>query len=163
MEGQPLLQLFGGESARPRLEASQTRLQQLAEAEGLEMSAREMTYNSRLAQELGVWADEEGHGDAFHDLAYRAYFVDGKNIADVEVLVDLAEAAGLDPDRAREVIETRSHQAKVDADWERSRQDRVTGVPTFVAGGERVVGAQPYEVLEDLVLKAGAVRRADEP
>ncbi len=36
----------------------------------------------------------------------------------------------------------------------------MTGVPTFVAARYGVVGAQPYEVLEQLVAKAGAKRRA---
>jgi predicted DsbA family dithiol-disulfide isomerase len=36
----------------------------------------------------------------------------------------------------------------------------VTGVPTFVAERYGVVGAQPYEVLEQLMEKAGARRRA---
>jgi predicted DsbA family dithiol-disulfide isomerase len=39
----------------------------------------------------------------------------------------------------------------VDADWARSRALGVTGVPTFVIGRKAVVGAQPYEVLEQLV------------
>jgi predicted DsbA family dithiol-disulfide isomerase len=36
----------------------------------------------------------------------------------------------------------------------------VTGVPTFVAGGHGVVGAQPYEVLVKLLEQAGAQRRS---
>jgi predicted DsbA family dithiol-disulfide isomerase len=158
-EGRALLDLFGGEAARPRLEASRARLKARAQAEGLEMGEREMTYNSRLAQELGTWAEEQGRGSKFHDLAYRAYFVEGRNIGDVEVLLELAEAAELDADAARVVLTERTHRANVDADWARSRLAEVTGVPTFVAGGDRVVGAQPYEVLEELVLAAGARRR----
>ena len=52
---------------------------------------------------------------------------------------------------AREVIEKRTHKAAVDADWEKSRQYGVTGVPTYVFGDRGVVGAQPYEALEELV------------
>jgi predicted DsbA family dithiol-disulfide isomerase len=47
----------------------------------------------------------------------------------------------------------------VDRDWERSRALGITGVPTYVAGRQGVVGAQPYEVLVDLVTRAGARRR----
>ena len=63
----------------------------------------------------------------------------------------------LDPARqkafaARDVLEQRSFSEAVDADdWEKSRQYGVTGVPTFVAGGYGVVGAQPYEALEQLL------------
>jgi predicted DsbA family dithiol-disulfide isomerase len=43
----------------------------------------------------------------------------------------------------------------VDEDWKLARQYKITGVPTFVAGGYGVVGAQPYETLEELVREVG--------
>jgi predicted DsbA family dithiol-disulfide isomerase len=49
------------------------------------------------------------------------------------------------------VIEDRSFQSAIDADWAKSRQYQITGVPTFVAGGYGVVGAQPYETLAQLL------------
>ena len=49
------------------------------------------------------------------------------------------------------MLEKRSFKSAVDADWEKARDYGVTGVPTFVAGGRGVVGAQPYETLEELV------------
>ncbi|MND03450.1 DSBA-like thioredoxin domain protein [compost metagenome] len=72
----------------------------------------------------------------------------------MEVLVEIAASVGLPADGAREVLEKRTHQAAVDADWEKSRQYGVTGVPTFVIGRNGVVGAQPYEALEQLVQQA---------
>ena len=53
-------------------------------------------------------------------------------------------------------LERRTFRDAVDADWELSRRYGVTGVPTFVVGRQGVVGAQPYEVLEQLVLKEGS-------
>jgi len=67
--------------------------------------------------------------------------------------------AALPADAARAVIETRSHKAAVDADWEKSHAYGVTGVPTYVAGGHGVVGAQPYEALEALVKQARSAPR----
>jgi predicted DsbA family dithiol-disulfide isomerase len=123
----------------------------LMDEEGLPYGRRTHTYNSRLAQEVGKWADIQDGGEAIHDALYRAYFVDALNIGDPAVLVDVAVSVGLDGDAVREVVETRSFQAAVDADWEKSRRYGVTGVPTFVAGGYGVVGAQPYEHLAQLV------------
>lgn len=160
-EGMLLEDLFGGPSARPRIQASQQRLQALAKDEGLPMALRDRTYNSRLAQELGVWAEEQGRGAVYRDAAFRAYFVDGKNVASIPVLLDIASTAGLDRKAAETVITTRSHRAKVDAEWSESTRAGVTAVPTFEAGGRRVVGAQPFEVLEQLVVQAGAKRRAN--
>ena len=85
---------------------------------------------------------------------FRAYFVDGRNIGDPQTLVEIAASVGLPAGQASEVIEKRTCKAAVDADWARSRQYGVTGVPTFVAGGNGVAGAQPYEVLEQLVKAA---------
>ena len=129
-------------------------------AEGLPYGERTMTYNSRLAQEVGKWADTQPGGEVFHDAMFRAYFVATENISDPEVLVRQAEGAGLSGEAAREVIESRSFKAAVDADWKRSYQAGVTGVPTFVAGGYGLVGAQPYEMLEQLVVEAGKEAKA---
>jgi predicted DsbA family dithiol-disulfide isomerase len=123
-------------------------------AEGLPYGERTMTYNSRLAQELGKWADTQPGGEAIHDALFRAYFVEARDISRPAVLLDVAERVGLSVDAAREVLERRTFKDAVDADWELSREYGITGVPTFVAGRYGVVGAQPYEALEALVRRA---------
>jgi predicted DsbA family dithiol-disulfide isomerase len=152
-EGRSLEDLFAGRGYDiPKMQAQ---MRARMQAEGLPYGTRTMTYNSRLAQELAAWADTQPGGEAIHDAMFRAYFVDAKNIGDPDVLVEVAASVGLPPDQAREVIEKRTHQAEIDADWEKSRRYGVTGVPTFVIGNQGVVGAQPYEVLEQLVKQAG--------
>jgi predicted DsbA family dithiol-disulfide isomerase len=71
------------------------------------------------------------------------------------------ERLGLSVDGAREVLEKRTFEAAVDADWALSRQYGITGVPTFVVGHYGVVGAQPYEALEALVRKAGTASEGE--
>jgi predicted DsbA family dithiol-disulfide isomerase len=160
-EGTSLLELFGGgPQARARIEASQQRLKQLAAAEGLPMATRERTYNSRLCQELGVWAAEQGRGDAFRVAAYRAYFAEGKDISNPDVLTALAASVGLDAQAASTVITQRTYKDKVDAEWKRAYGSGVNAIPTFLAGGQTVVGAQPYEVLARLVEATGARKRS---
>ena len=165
--GQSLEDLFAGREGthgarmtRDDLAAMKARLVDVAKQQGLPYGDRTMTYNSRLAQELGKWADGQDGGEAMHDALFRAYFVDGIDISDVEALIELAGKLDLDVAEAREVLETRRFRDAVDRDWRRSRDLGVTGVPTFVAGGYGVVGAQPYETLEQLVVKAGARRRS---
>jgi predicted DsbA family dithiol-disulfide isomerase len=136
------------------IDKSYREMKERMDAEGLPYGKRTHTYNSRLAQELGAWADTQPGGEAIHDALYRAYFVDAMNIGDVEVLLEVAGAVGLDVEAARGVLEDRSFKSAIDEDWAKSRQYGVTGVPTFVAGGYGVVGAQPYETLEALVQKA---------
>jgi len=156
-EGRSMKELYAARGADP--DALWAQMKERMDAEGLDYGKRTHTYNSRLAQELGKWADTVDGGEALHDLIYRAYFVDAKNVGDIDVLIGLVEEAGLDAAAAREVLETRSFEGEVDADWEKSRQYGVTGVPTFVAGRYGVVGAQPYEMLEKLAEEAGAARR----
>ena len=148
-EGRALATLFGGRDEDRR--ARHAQMKERMTAEGLPYGERTMTYNSRLAQELGKWADTQPGGEALHDALFRAYFVDARDISEPAVLLEIAERVGLPVDAAREVLEQRTFKAAVDADWALSRRYGVTGVPTFVAGRHGVVGAQPYEVLEQLV------------
>ncbi len=156
VEGRSLRELFAGRNYD--VEARQKEMRARMAAEGLPYGNRTMTYNSRLAQELGKWADSlsEGQpgGEAIHDALFRAYFVDGKNIGDAEVLLQIVRDVGLPEGEAREVLDKRTFKAAVDADWAKSRAYGITGVPTFVAGGYGVVGAQPYEALVQLVEEA---------
>ena len=152
-EGRSLEELFAGRGVD--VEARYTRMKGLMDAEGLPYGKRTHTYNSRLAQELGAWADTQPGGEAIHDALYRAYFVDAKNIGDVDVLIEIAVSVGLPEDSAREVLETRSFKEAVDEDWAKSHQYGVTGVPTFVSGRQGVVGAQPYEALAHLLTETG--------
>ena len=156
-EGRSLAEFYAGRNLDP--EAMYLRMKGLMDAEGLPYGRRTHTYNSRLAQELGKWADTQPGGEALHDALYKAYFVDARNIGDPEILVELAEAVGLPAEEARAVLAERRFKEAVDADWAKSHRYGVTGVPTFVAGRHGVVGAQPYEVLEQLLDKAGAKRR----
>jgi predicted DsbA family dithiol-disulfide isomerase len=151
-EGRSLEDLFRGRGYD--IAKMQAQMRARMAAEGLAYGERKMTYNSRLAQELGKWADSQPGGEAIHDALFRAYFVEGRNISDPEVLVEIAKDVGLDPAQAREVLEKRTHKAAVDADWDKARRYGITGVPTFVAGRQGVVGAQPYETLEQLVQEA---------
>ena len=128
---------------------------------GLPLGDRKMTYNSRLAQELGKWAESKGKGDPFHEAVFRAYYVKGINIGKVEELVSLAQSVGLPEKETRSVLEQRTYRKAVDADWSRSRQLGVTAVPTFVMDHQSIVGAQPYEALEQFLKDRGVKKRKD--
>ena len=156
-EGRSMAELYAGRNVDP--EAIYARMKGLMDAEGLPYGRRTHTYNSRLAQELGKWADTQPGGAALHDALYRAYFVEARNIGDPQILVEIARSVGLPPEEARAVLTERRCKDAVDADWAKSRAYGITGVPTFVAARYGVVGAQPYEVLVQLLEKAGAERR----
>ncbi len=134
-------------------------LRNTAEDLGLPFGERDKTYNSRLAQELGLWAESKNKGDEFHMAAFKAYFVDGKNLAKSPVLVDLATSVELPGEEAATVLETRAFKAAVDADWNLSQEKAITAVPTFVMNQDKLVGAQPYEMLAKFMETNGIPKR----
>jgi predicted DsbA family dithiol-disulfide isomerase len=126
---------------------------------GLPLGNRQRTYNSRLAQELGKWAETKNAGDAFHAEAFKVYFVDGKNIAKLPVLLDLAEFAGLNREEAKSVILNRTFKKSVDEDWSLSWKNGIKAVPTFIMINDQLVGAQSYSTLERLLISNGVKKR----
>ncbi|MCG8564279.1 MAG: DsbA family protein [Desulfobacterales bacterium] len=159
-EGLSIDELFRQKGILGNVEQMMTQLQATAEKFGLPMGKRSRTYNSRKAQELGLWAQSKGRGHAFHDAAFRAYFVDGLNLFQSPVLLALVEKSGLDPEASKQVLDQGLFQDAVDADWEESRKRNVMAAPTYLMGEDRLVGAQSYEKLAWLVERNGARPRS---
>jgi predicted DsbA family dithiol-disulfide isomerase len=157
-EGLSLQDLFRGRNMD--IEQMMSYLKRIAKEEGLPFGERTMTYNSRLAQELGKWAECRGKGREFHSAVFRAYFAHGKNIGEKSTLLDLAISTGFAGDEAEKVLTQRTHRNEVDQDWSRSRAMGVTAVPTFLIRGQRIVGAQPYEALAQFIRNAGVIKRS---
>ena len=132
------------------------RLKQAADKEGLPFGKRRMTFNSRLAQELGKWAESIGEGDRYHDAVFRAYFKDGRNIGRVETLTELGLELGLTPWGIRQVLVDRTYGKAVDQDWEQARRSGINAVPTFLFQDHRLVGAHPYPTLKQFLMEHGA-------
>ena len=148
-DGITLEELFTGRGYD--IESMNAQMAQRMEAEGLPYGERKKTFNSRLAQELAAWAESQPGGDQIHLALFKAYFVQGLNIGNIEVLVKTAESIGLSVEAARATLNERSYRAIVDEDWAKSRRYGITGVPTFVAGDQAANGAVPYEQLVTLV------------
>ncbi len=126
---------------------------------GLPFGNRERTFNSRLAQELGKFAEQQQKGEAFHNAVFRAYFAEGLNIGLPATLVEIGASIGLNAATVEEVLEKRLFKEAVDKDWTRSHQMSVTAVPTFMMNGMSLVGAQPYEKLTQMVENHGLNRK----
>jgi len=127
------------------------RLREAAKAEGLPFGEQNMTYNSRLAQELSKWAEAQGKIEAYNHAVFQAYFADRRNIGHMAELLGVAVSAGLDPEKAQKVLVERPFKRAVDSDWERSREMGISAVPTFVMNDQILVGAQPETALDEFV------------
>lgn len=132
--------------------AMMARMRKVAAELKLPFGDRTHTYNSRNAQELGKWAEQQGQGLAFQDAVYRAYFVKGLNISQPEILTALVADLGMDADQAEDVLRSRSYSEAVDADWQRSRAMGITAVPSVLYGNRKLVGFRPYEDFRKIII-----------
>ena len=157
-EGRTLAELFAG---RPiNIPEMITHMKKVAKELGLPFGDRNMTYNSRLAQELGKWAESQGKGDEFHHAVFKAYFADGLNISNTDTLIEIGKAVGLPEKEIQPVLENRTYKDAVDSDWSRAYKFGVTAVPTFMIQRKVLVGAQPYNVLKSF-MESNQVPRRD--
>ena len=94
---------------------------------------------TRLAWEGWFFAKTKGLGDPYSDLMYRAYFIEEKDIGDIEVLVELAESIGLDGTAYRNALNNGIYYetARMASDYSRYNLE-VKGRPTLFINGQRV-------------------------
>ena len=112
--------------------------------------------NTLLSHRLVYIAPEAKRG-ALLDALYAAYFEFGRDVGDLDVLVDVAAAAGLDADETRTQLAGDAGTAEVLADIEFARQVGISGVPFFIFNDRLAFsGAQPPEVILRVLHQAAA-------
>lgn len=108
-----------------------------------------LTVNSRRAHRLSHLAEKAGVQHELMQNLFKAYFTDGKNVEDREVLADIAVASGIDRDEALANLDNEDLDHAVQADIDRAGQIGVQGVPFFVFNNKYAVsGAQPKQVFQ---------------
>ena len=135
-------------------------MRQMALDSGIEMQRPALIPNTRKAHEATEFARAAGRLLPFHEAVFRAYWVDERNIGDVDVLCDIAAGCGIDAQALRAALEEGRHAAEVQEQIDWSRAAGVTGVPTVIVEEKfAVVGAQDYEVFRDVARRvtSGAV------
>ena len=137
---------FGGKEQAVQVYA---RIAEAAEAAGLEIDfgAIQRTPNTLDAHRLIHWAGLEGRQTPVVAAMFRAYFKDGRDLGDVDVLADIADSAGLDAAMMRQLLQGDADKDDIRARDAWAREKGVTGVPTFIVGQQHAVpGAQPAEL-----------------
>lgn len=114
--------------------------------------------NTLAAHALIAYAqriDEGRHADAIVERLFKAYFVDGAFIGDIDTLVAIAAECGLDADTTRAMLSESATLQQVANQDASVRQQGVTGVPFLVFNNKvSLSGAQPPEVMLDAMKKA---------
>ena len=135
---------FGAENVAPMFE----RVRQAGARAGVDFAfERAIRAASQDAHRLILLAPEEKKTPLLAAL-HQAYFSDGRNIADLETLADLAAGAGMDREKILARLRSDEGEAETLAAIEDAYRLGVTGVPFFVFDGHYALsGAQPPEVI----------------
>lgn len=118
--------------------------------------------NTRRALELIEWARGQGAHDAVHERVMDAYWTEGRDIGDWDVLAELVGELGLDAEDARQAVESGAFAPMVDGSTMTAQRHGITGVPAFVLDGRLLVsGAQPHEVFAKALEQVASMRQKD--
>jgi len=120
------------------------RVTEMAKQVGLEYDLNKaVVANSFNAHRLIQFAKNTGKGDAAEERLFKAYFTEGKNVDDLDVLSQLAGEIGLNITEVDEVLKSAAFSDEVQQDVYEAQQVGVRGVPFFVLGNKYAVsGAQ---------------------
>jgi predicted DsbA family dithiol-disulfide isomerase len=114
-----------------------------------EMGKRSRVYNTFDAHRLLHWAELEGRQRELKRALFTAYFTEGRNPSDREVLIDVATQAGLNAVRAREVLESGRYADDVREREQFYGQQGIRAVPSVIVDGRYLIqGGQPVEAFE---------------
>ncbi|GAA6147797.1 DsbA family oxidoreductase [Pseudooceanicola nitratireducens] len=116
-------------------------------------------WNTFRAHQLIDWAEGQGRAHDMKLALLTAYFTQGRNVDDLDVLVDVADGIGLDADQARQALDSGSQADQVRGKQRFWTQQGITGVPAMVFLRQHLVtGAQGTEnyarILQHLAAEA---------
>ena len=111
--------------------------------------------NTLDAHRLIRWASSAGMQGAIVDRLFKAYFVEGRDIGDRGVLVEIAGEFGLDAKLVEKLLKDGADADLVRQEIEQAQGMGVSGVPFFIFGGRLgVPGAQEPPVLRRAMAQA---------
>jgi predicted DsbA family dithiol-disulfide isomerase len=140
-----------------KLKAVHTALVEAGAEEGIVFNFENIALspNTSAAHRLIRWAQGAGKQDAVVEGLFAAYFTQGRDIGDPQVLADIGEAAGMDPVVILQLLSEGADRETVAREHAMAVQGGITGVPFAIFGGKlAVVGAESPENIAEAIDKA---------
>jgi predicted DsbA family dithiol-disulfide isomerase len=136
----------------------------MARERGMNLRLPPVQPRSRRALELAEFAREKGRFDEVHRALFKAFFEEGADLDDIDVLTRVGASARLDPAEARSALEEGRFREKVIDDERQAQALGISAVPAIIVSREdepleqakKISGAQPYGVVKAAV--EGAMR-----
>jgi predicted DsbA family dithiol-disulfide isomerase len=138
-----------------RIEQAHRHLSQLGSEAGIDFQfdRAEKIPNTLKAHRLLILADKEGLQDKLAERFFKAYFSEGLDLGDAEVLKRLSAESGLDAKKTAQWLEGNEGEAEVRLRESQAQAIGIHGVPHFVIGETHLSGAQPPETLARVILE----------
>lgn len=128
----------------------------MADSIGLDLDLEgSMIANSFKAHQLVQYAKSKGKGSQAKEALFKAHFTKGKNIDDIDTLMEIAEEIDLDPRETKKKLINEEFSEQVKQDEKTAQRIGVQGVPFFVFNNKYAVsGAQPTETFVQVLEKS---------
>jgi predicted DsbA family dithiol-disulfide isomerase len=151
-EGIPRELYFG----RARSEQMHMYMQSVAHSVGLDMQTRDVIINSRRALGAAEFARDHGRFGDMHHALFKAHWEGTGKLEEVDDLVRIGQLVGLDGDELRMAVEENRYAGVIDENRRVASSVGIDAIPAHVFGRRYLVlGAQPYDVLKEVVERVG--------
>jgi predicted DsbA family dithiol-disulfide isomerase len=121
---------------------------------GIEFNEFKILSNSRLALAAGEYAKGKGKFHEYHEAIFNAYFTQGKDIGDKEVLSQVAESVGLSGEDLLRNVEEGKYDSILEETTNIAHENQINSTPTFIIDDKyAVVGAQAVESFRVVILQ----------
>lgn len=155
--GEHLMKKYG--MTRAQLAQNQENIRQRGAAVGFTFAHQDTRriYNTFDAHRLLHWAEASGRQHALKRALLAAYFTDGQDVGDHDVLAQVATSVGLDGDEARTVLAGDRYSAEVRAQEQFFQRAGIHSVPAIIINRQHLIsGGQPPEVFEQALRQVAA-------
>jgi predicted DsbA family dithiol-disulfide isomerase len=138
-------------STAEEIARNQENLRAMGEEVGVhfDLKKRGRIYNTFDAHRLLHWAAESRRDIALKQALLHAYFSEGRDPSDPEVLLEVAVSVGLDAVRAREILDSDAYADEVVAEEDFYTSHGIRAVPSVILNGRQLIsGAQSTDYYE---------------
>lgn len=128
---------------------------QMGKASGIDFNfEKALITNTFTAHKLLHLAKKHNKSNEMEEELFKAHFLDGKNVGDIDTLVSLAVSLGIDAEEAKKSLQSEEFDYEINQDILEARNNGISGVPFFILNGKYAVsGAQPAEVLKNTLIQ----------
>ncbi len=133
-----------------RVEQMFDRIRRMGDGLGFDFEAIEVAPHTADAHRLVLWAQDQEAGEVMSAALFQAYFSEGRNVSNREVLAECAAEVGLDAEAARTLLAGSEYADNVRGSQQQAQRRGITGVPCYVFGEQHaVMGAQSVDALTE--------------